>query len=128
MKIRQIEAVGVGLSLHIFEQHLLAPAIIKLRRAAIGVAGDGLSGFKPSDLLSNCLGNNRAGNGRISFLEILEERRQRTESCSILTADAKGAFLTSATSFHLDLRLLQFPKNFFTPLQQCVVPAGVNST
>jgi hypothetical protein len=31
---------------HIFEEDLLSPTIVEFRRAAIGVAGDSLSGFK----------------------------------------------------------------------------------
>jgi hypothetical protein len=66
--------------------------------------------------LGNRLGNNRAGNGRISFLEIFKEQRQHAESCSIFTADPNGAFLTGTISFHLALRVLQFLKNLFAPL------------
>jgi hypothetical protein len=32
--------------LHVFEQNLLSPAIVKLSRPAVGVAGDPLGGFK----------------------------------------------------------------------------------
>jgi hypothetical protein len=36
----------LGISFHILEQNLLAAAVIELRRSAVGVAGDALSGFK----------------------------------------------------------------------------------
>ena len=39
-------ANSVPNSLHVFEQNLLTAAVIELRRPAIGVAGDTLSGFK----------------------------------------------------------------------------------
>jgi hypothetical protein len=68
--------------------------------------------------LGNWLGDNRARDGRISFLEILEERRQHAESCSILAADSEGAFFASAISFDLVLCVLQFLKDLFTPLQE----------
>jgi hypothetical protein len=32
--------------LHIFEQNLLTAAVVEFRSAAVGVAGDSLSGFK----------------------------------------------------------------------------------
>jgi hypothetical protein len=37
--------------LHVLEQHLLAAAIIKLCRPAVGVAGNALSGFKGAIVL-----------------------------------------------------------------------------
>ncbi len=45
-------------------------------------------------------------------------RSQRIESCSILAADSKGAFLASPISFDLVLCVLQFRKDLFTPLQE----------
>jgi len=36
----------LDISLHIFEQNLLAAAVIKFRGPAVGVVGDSLSGFK----------------------------------------------------------------------------------
>jgi hypothetical protein len=36
----------LGISLHIFEKHLLASAVIKFRGPAVGVTGDSLSNFK----------------------------------------------------------------------------------
>jgi hypothetical protein len=38
--------VELGISLHVLEQNLLAAAVIKFRGAAVGMAGDPLSGFK----------------------------------------------------------------------------------
>jgi hypothetical protein len=42
---------GLGISLHILEQNLLAAAVIELRGSAVGVASDSLSGFKGAVIL-----------------------------------------------------------------------------
>ena len=42
---------SVSNPLHVFEQNLLAPAVIEFRCAAIGVASDALSGFKGTVVL-----------------------------------------------------------------------------
>jgi hypothetical protein len=41
-----LENAELGISLHIFEKHLLAAAVVEFCSAAIGMASDSLSGFK----------------------------------------------------------------------------------
>ena len=36
----------LGISFHIFEKHLLTAAVVEFRGAAVGAAGDALSGFE----------------------------------------------------------------------------------
>src|SRR6516162_8640473 len=49
--------------------------------------------LRPADD-ANPRGGERAGNGRISFLEILEDGGKHTESCPILTVDSKGSLFS----------------------------------
>jgi len=36
----------LGISFHVLQKHLLAAAVIELRRPAVGMSGNALSGFK----------------------------------------------------------------------------------
>jgi hypothetical protein len=50
----------LGISLHVFEQDLLAAAVIEFRGPAVRVSGDSLSGFKGAVIFQKIRGAGRA--------------------------------------------------------------------